>query len=645
MTVTAQSALDCVLEALAAAGTPAVRSGAHLMALCPAHPDRNPSLSISPSRLRPLGVVLHCHAGCDTRTVVDALGLKMADLFPPDDEHNQARRANAEPVGRWDAFADAARALAPPKPRQQSKPAMLASNQRRIKTAHWDYHDASGVIVGRVVRFDVIDADTGEIVGKTFAQQSPDASGGWRSGLGGAQLPLYRLASVREAISGGVDRIYVCEGERDADTVVSLGGVATTNAGGAGRWREDHTESLAGARFVVVVADNDEPGLRHARTVAASLARAGIAAVVVKPSGPAKDLTEHVAAGGALDDLEVVEDAQDEAQDAQDEPLDDGGTDDNGDGDGDTESAQERLERVREHFPIIDWNDLWADESVEEWIVEPILPARRLVALYSAPKVGKSLLMLNIAAEVAKGGHVLGVATGQPRRVLYVDFENDPRADVRSRLQAMGYTPDDLANLCYLSFPSLAKLDSARGAAELMAAIEAYDAAVVVVDTVSRAIGGDENENDTWLNFYRHTGLALKQAGVALIRLDHSGKDESKGQRGGSAKSGDVDAVWRLSTGAAEGVFALDCEASRLPIAEKSIVFTRVSDPWLRHQVDPYGRAGAFRRGVDELVAWLDAAGVDDDASERTARAACKAAGRSAANNYLREAVKIRKAR
>jgi hypothetical protein len=59
----------------------------------------------------------------------------------------------------------------------------------------------------------------------------------------------------------------------------------------------------------------------------------------------------------------------------------------------------------------------------------------------------------------------------------------------------------------------------------------------VVIDTVSRAIDGEENSNDTWLN----------QLGIAMIRLDHSGKDETKGMRGGSAKSGDVDAVW-LST-------------------------------------------------------------------------------------------------
>jgi Mrp family chromosome partitioning ATPase len=102
-------------------------------------------------------------------------------------------------------------------------------------------------------------------------------------------------------------------------------------------------------------------------------------------------------------------------------------------------------------FPRIDWHKLWADETTEEWIVEPLIPARRLVALFSAPKVGKSLLMLELAAAIARGASVLGQPPQPPRRVLYVDFENDPRGDIRTRLKNMGLTPDDLDNLVYLS--------------------------------------------------------------------------------------------------------------------------------------------------------------------------------------------------
>jgi RecA-family ATPase len=83
-------------------------------------------------------------------------------------------------------------------------------------------------------------------------------------------------------------------------------------------------------------------------------------------------------------------------------------------------------DKVRERLPILDWHDCGPAKTTEEWIIEPILPARRLVALYSAPKVGKSLLMLELAVGIARGSRVLGAVPDRPRRVLYVDFENDP---------------------------------------------------------------------------------------------------------------------------------------------------------------------------------------------------------------------------
>jgi hypothetical protein len=269
----------------------------------------------------------------------------------------------------------------------------------------------------------------------------------------------------------------------------------------------------------------------------------------------------------------------------------------------DLEPEDAKLQWVTEHLGLIDWQQLWDDESEEEWIAYPLLPARRLIALYSAPKVGKSLLLLELAAGIASGRPILGNPAGPQRVVLYVDFENDPKADIRERLQNMGYTPTDLGNLKVLSFPNMAALDSAKGSEQLMAAVEAFGAEVVIIDTVSRAISGDENENDTWLDFYRHTGLKLKQAEVALVRLDHAGKDEAKGQRGGSAKSGDVDAVWRMSR-TSDDLYDLICEANRMPIDPESRILTieRVDGERLEHVVKG-DKIRAKREALDAAIA------------------------------------------
>jgi len=260
--------------------------------------------------------------------------------------------------------------------------------------------------------------------------------------------------------------------------------------------------------------------------------------------------------------------------------------------------------------PAIDWHELWADERGEEWIIEPLLAVGRGTAIYSEPKVGKSLICLELAVAVSMGRAVLGDKPDRPYTVLYVDFENDPRGDVRERLQAMGYGPDDLGNLHYLSFPALSALDSAQGGHELMFAVEHYGAEVVVIDTVSRAIAGPENDNDTWLQFYRSTGLKLKQARVALIRLDHAGKDATKGQRGGSAKAGDVDMVWRLSK-VTETTYRLDCEMKRMEIAAEMLTLTlhRKSMP-LRHEADALGWRGSAEAKRDELIKLFNEAGM-----------------------------------
>jgi len=50
------------------------------MSCCPAHEDRTPSLSI---RETDDGrILIHCFAGCETESVLDAVGMEFCDLFP-----------------------------------------------------------------------------------------------------------------------------------------------------------------------------------------------------------------------------------------------------------------------------------------------------------------------------------------------------------------------------------------------------------------------------------------------------------------------------------------------------------------------------------------------------------------------------------
>ena len=219
---------------------------------------------------------------------------------------------------------------------------------------------------------------------------------------------------------------------------------------------------------------------------------------------------------------------------------------------------------VRAKFPRLDWHALWADQTEQEWIHDPLLPARRASRdLLTHPKSASRCSCSNSPSPSSRGEEFLGHKPSRRYRVLYVDFENDPRGDIRTRLQDMGYGPDDLDHLDYLSFPTMAALNSPRGAAELIAAVKAYGSEVVVIDTVSRAIDGEENSNDTWLDFYLHTGLQLKKLGVAHDPARPQRQRRIQRMRGGSAKAGDVDAVWLL-TKITDTNLRLECTAHRM---------------------------------------------------------------------------------
>ncbi len=302
------------------------------------------------------------------------------------------------------------------------------------------------------------------------------------------------------------------------------------------------------------------------------------------------------------------------------------------------DSADNWWTPIVERHQLVDWQQLWDDTPEDEdWIIKPVIAAGRSIALYSPPKTGKSLLVLEMAAAIATGGPVLGQPAGRPRRVLYVDLENS-RRDLRDRLTDFGYKPADLGNLAYLSFPSLPALDSPHGGLEILALAIAYDVELVIIDTVSRVISGGENDADTFAALYRHALAPLKGRGIAVIRIDHSGKDAGKGQRGSSAKNADVDAVWILT--AAGPILTLRCEMSRTAIEAPSISLRRETGP-LRHVITEHAAAAVDR--VQDVIAKLDELGVPRDWGGVRCLRALNGAAFPVDKNVLPEAIRVRK--
>lgn len=287
--------------------------------------------------------------------------------------------------------------------------------------------------------------------------------------------------------------------------------------------------------------------------------------------------------------------------------------------------------------PFIDWSTFWdRDRDVAVWLFEPVLARGRGHALYASHKTGKSLLMLWVGAQLATGP--------DPVVVIYLDFEMT-EDDVYERLSDMGYGPDvNLDRLRYATLPSLPPLDTAAGGEALCQLVDAEQARwpdhhlVVLIDTMARAVSGDEDRADTYRSFYAHTGIKLKRRGVTWGRLDHAGKDLARGQRGSSAKGDDVDVVWEV-TRSDDGLL-LKRKASRMGWVPERVAL-RQHDAPLRFGTQPR----AWPAGTKELADLLDSLGVAPELGERVAGATLRASGHQASQNVLRAAIRYRRER
>jgi 5S rRNA maturation endonuclease (ribonuclease M5) len=166
---------------------------------------------------------------------------------------------------------------------------------QRTIVAEYDYVDEAGALLFQCVRYQP----------KDFRQRRPDGRGGWLWKLDKTRRVLYQLPKVIAAVKAN-ETIYIVEGEKDVQALQRAGVVATTNPMGAGKWKGQYATALKGAS-VRVIADSDDPGLKHAREVVKSLT--GTAANVelfACPKGR-HDISDHLAAGGKLDELEALQ--------------------------------------------------------------------------------------------------------------------------------------------------------------------------------------------------------------------------------------------------------------------------------------------------------------------------------------------------
>jgi hypothetical protein len=449
-------------------------------ARCPCrNDDDNPSLSISEDA-KTGNILVTCHRGspCSTKEICESAGVTLAALFPPQKRTNNTK-----------------------------------AKLDLVKT--YDYIDESGELLFQKLRY--IDSD-GK---KTFRQRKPDGQGGWVYALGDTPKILYNLPAVKQGVAGGYP-IWVVEGEKDADTLIEIGIIATTMPGGAGKWLDIHTEALAGAE-VEIIADNDEPGIAHAKLVLSELTKAGcVANIWVAPKG--KDVTEYLAMGGSLDDFLALEMDKPTPSPAVETvavpPTSDAFS-----------QARTKLEAllVRTDLTpqqilikaqdiallasrdkpvdfgrLVDW-DSFINESADDsydWVIEDILERGERVIVVAAEGVGKTMLARQVAILSGCGINPFTYQKMKQIRTLTVDLENPERIIRRTASSILntaldrGYTTKPTAQL--LVKPSGLDLMKAEDRMILETAIEEAKPELLVMGPLYKAFidpGGRTSES------------------------------------------------------------------------------------------------------------------------------------------------------
>ena len=181
---------------------------------------------------------------------------------------------------------------------------------RKIAAAEYRYEDEDGTLSLVVERVEYQNLDGTFVLtedGKRseFRQRRPDPkrAGSWIWNADGVRPLPYRLPELIEAVGSG-HMVVVVEGEAKVDLLRSLNVPATCCAGGAKKWRSDHSKFLHEAD-VVILPDNDAAGHAHVAVVAASLQDIAASIRVLDLPGlpPKGDIIDWAEAGGTVERL------------------------------------------------------------------------------------------------------------------------------------------------------------------------------------------------------------------------------------------------------------------------------------------------------------------------------------------------------
>lgn len=212
------------------------------------------------------------------------------------------------------------------------------------------------------------------------------------------------------------------------------------------------------------------------------------------------------------------------------------------------DAEAERLAAFRSKFLQ---GDAILEMEPTAFILKNRLVARGITVLYSAPKVGKSFVAIEMSLQACLGEYFFEERFPAGMTVLYIAAERP--SVVRDRLEAAALAKglDGIPkNLHLWKGPGAPQLTSATDMALLREVVAELKPSIIVLDTWAKmTLGVAENDAAEAGPVMERIAELTEAAGVpcAAFVVHHAGKDPTKGMRGSTAILGAADAVWKLS--------------------------------------------------------------------------------------------------
>ena len=187
------------------------------------------------------------------------------------------------------------------------------------------------------------------------------------------------------------------------------------------------------------------------------------------------------------------------------------------------------------------------------WLIKGVLPQKGLAIVYGAPGSGKSFFVIDLVAHISAPQLVKWRdRKAETGGVAYCFLEGGFGA--HNRISALSSRLGDLGS--FFSYPYSMNLSSVPKAAHDGSGMTDNDAkilvgsireqqgavAVVVIDTLSRAMSGkDENSSTEMTAFIAAMDYIAAELECLVVVVHHSGKDQSRGARGHSSLLGAIE--------------------------------------------------------------------------------------------------------